>query len=60
MPGARFMVKLDQALLVNLESQARWAIRTGLGAGSGAPDFLQHVAPADLEAVKPSAVSVRR
>jgi NitT/TauT family transport system substrate-binding protein len=51
-----FRVRLDQSLLVLLEEEASWALRTGLVAGRSPPNFLETIAADPLIAVKPEAV----
>ncbi len=53
-----FKVTLDQALLVNLESQARWAIRNRLVTGTEVPNFLSSIHRDTLKAVRPDAVTL--
>lgn len=56
-PGLRFRLGLDQALLVTMEGEARWARREGHANGSLKPNFLQLVHGAPLRSVKPDAVA---
>ena len=55
-----FRVTLDQALLVSLEDQARWAVNAGLVPGKPKPDFLEVVHPEILRSVRPEAVAIYR
>ena len=54
----RFEVALDQALLVNLEMQARWAIGCGLARPGAVPNFLPALAPGPLRAIDPALVTL--
>lgn len=49
-------VELDQSLLVLLEQEARWALRTGVAPGGRVPDLRLALAPAPLRRVSPRAV----
>jgi sulfonate transport system substrate-binding protein len=53
-------VKLDQSFVINMENQARWAIRNRLVSAKVVPDFLNHVHVEALKAEKPEAVTVSR
>ncbi len=53
-----FNINLGEGLLVNLESQARWASKTYYH-GARPPDFKAFVYTKGLQDVKPSAVSIR-
>lgn len=55
-----FDVHLRQDLLINLESQARWAIASGLAEQRQAPDFMPLLYPEGLLAVNPAAVTIIR
>jgi NitT/TauT family transport system substrate-binding protein len=55
-----FDVHLGQPLLVNLESEARWAIRSGLTDREEVPDYLAMLYTKALEKVRPKAVTVIR
>jgi NitT/TauT family transport system substrate-binding protein len=59
-PLYEFGVKLDQSLLINMENQARWAIRNRLVPAKAVPDFLRYVDVESLLAEKPEAVTVIR
>jgi ABC-type nitrate/sulfonate/bicarbonate transport systems, periplasmic components len=59
-PVYQFVVNLDQSLLVNLESQGRWAIRNRLSDRKEIPNFLDFIYLDALKAVKPDAVTVIR
>lgn len=56
----QFVVNLDQSLLLNLESQGRWAIRNRLSDRKEIPNFLDLFYLDALKAVKPDAVTVIR
>jgi ABC-type nitrate/sulfonate/bicarbonate transport system substrate-binding protein len=49
---------LDQALLSDLEDQARWIIRYGYTKKTKVPNYLELIHAAPLEGVKPEAVTV--
>jgi NitT/TauT family transport system substrate-binding protein len=53
-----FRVSLDQALLVNMESQARWAIDTGLAPPSSQLNFLDAMYLDGLQAVAPARITI--
>ncbi|MFZ3285673.1 MAG: NrtA/SsuA/CpmA family ABC transporter substrate-binding protein, partial [Telluria sp.] len=53
-------VTLDQGLLLALDDQTRWAIKSGLAKPGQVPNYLHHLAYRDLEAVSPSAVRIVR
>ncbi len=59
-PGLRYRLGLDQALLVTMEGEARWARREGHATGPLRPNFLQLVHSAPLRSVKPDAVATPR
>ena len=59
-PGMRYRLVLDQALLVTMEGEARWARRGGHANGQLKPNFLQMLHTAPLRSVKPDAVSTLR
>ncbi len=54
----RFNLSLNQSLLTNLESQARWAVRKKLVTGTAVPDYLEMIKPAALSAVRPDSVTL--
>jgi ABC-type nitrate/sulfonate/bicarbonate transport system substrate-binding protein len=60
LPLYDFRLGMGAALLVNLESQARWAIRNRLSDRKEIPNFLEFFYLDGLMAVKPDAVSVTR
>ena len=53
-----FDVRLGQSLLLNLETQARWAIRYRLTDKKDVPNFLPMMFTEGLEAIDPEAVTV--
>jgi len=55
-----FRVTLDQAFLVDLEDQTRWAIKNGLAARTDMPDYLDFIYVDGLQSVKPDAVRIIR
>lgn len=59
-PAMRYRLGLDQALLVTMEGEARWARREGHANGQLKPNFLQLLHTAPLRSVKPDAVSTLR
>ena len=56
--GYDFQVTLHPLLLLNLENQARWAIRTKSIANRAVPNFLDYFYFEGLEAVDPKAVTI--
>lgn len=57
-PDYRFTVALDQSLLLTLEDEARWAIKSRLTKRTQMPNYLEHVYLDGLAAVKPGAVTI--
>lgn len=55
-----FRVRLEQSLLVLMEEEARWAIRSGLVPRQDTPSFLTSLETEPLLAVKPAAVQLVR
>ncbi len=55
-----FKIVLDQALLVDLEQQARWAIRNRLVPGTAMPNFLEFIYDNGLSSINPKAVRILR
>jgi NitT/TauT family transport system substrate-binding protein len=53
-------VTLDQALLVDLEDQTRWAIKNRLTVRRDMPNYLDFIDVDSLRAVKPEAVRIIR
>lgn len=56
----RYVVQLDQNLLIVLEDQTRWAIQAKLTDKKTMPDYLSAIYMNALTAVKPEAVSIVR
>ncbi len=55
-----YRVTLDQALLVDLEDQTRWAMKYRLTATKDMPNYLDFIYVDGLQAVKPEAVRIIR
>jgi len=55
-----FLVALDQALLVDLEEQTRWAIKHRLTVRRDMPNYLDFISVDGLQTVKPEAVRIVR
>lgn len=55
-----FHLSLPQALLTNLDEQARWALDSGLIKGKSAPNYLDLIHLDALRAVQPTTVTVIR
>jgi len=55
-----FRVTLDQAFLVDLENQTRWAVKNGLTTRKDMPDYLDFIYTDGLQTVKPDAVRIIR
>ena len=53
-----YAVSLDQAMLLALDDQARWAMQKGLVARRPMPNYLDFMKYQDLEAVLPTAVTI--
>ncbi|BBI99479.1 ABC transporter substrate-binding protein [Ferrigenium kumadai] len=53
-------VSLSQSLLVLLEAEARWAIRTGMTDRKKVPDYLNLIDVDDLKSLKPEVVTIIR
>jgi NitT/TauT family transport system substrate-binding protein len=56
----KFTLFLDQALIVSLEDQARWAIKNKLTDATKAPNYLNYIYFDALEAVKPKSMTIIR
>jgi NitT/TauT family transport system substrate-binding protein len=56
----KFRVSLNQGLLVLLDDEARWAIRSGLAPKQATPNFLDSMALQPLENANPDAVRLVR
>ena len=57
---ADYVLSLDQAMLLALDDQTRWAMQSGLVKAGPVPNYLQHINYKDLEAVNPAAVKIVR
>jgi NitT/TauT family transport system substrate-binding protein len=57
-PSYRFKVTLDQALILALEDETRWAIKNKLTSQTAMPNYLSHVDLEPLKAIRPSAVTI--
>lgn len=55
-----YQVALEQAQLITLEDQARWALKEGLVESQPVPNFLRHIDLTSLSAVAPDAVTLVR
>ena len=53
-------LSLDQSLIVAMEDEARWMIKSGLTAEKRVPNFLDFIYEDGLKAIKPEAVSIIR
>lgn len=53
-----YAVSLDQAMLLALDDQTRWAMKKGLVAQRPMPNYLNFMKYQDLEAVLPTAVTI--
>jgi NitT/TauT family transport system substrate-binding protein len=53
-----FELSLGQSLLINLEAEARWAIKNNLTDVTGIPNYLDYIYLEALEVVKPGAVTI--
>jgi NitT/TauT family transport system substrate-binding protein len=53
-----FTAKLGQSLILNLEDQARWMIKEGVGSTRTPPDFTNYIYADALQAVRPGAVTI--
>lgn len=59
-PRYRFVVQLNQGILILLEDMARWAIQNKLTDRTVVPNFLDVISMDALTAVKPDAVTIVR
>jgi len=57
-PSYLFKVTLDQALILALEDETRWAIKNKLTGQTKIPNYLSYVDLGALKAVRPSAVTI--
>jgi NitT/TauT family transport system substrate-binding protein len=55
-----FRVSLDQQLLLSLEDESRWAIKSGLTKATKIPNYLDYIYFDGLQSVKPEAVRILR
>ena len=53
-----FELSLEQSFLINIEAEARWAIKNKLTDATEVPNYLDYIYFAALEAVKPEAVGI--
>ena len=58
--GARLEVTLEQALLLSLEDEARWAMSSHVATATTVPDYLRLLDLGPLTRVRPDRVSVIR
>lgn len=59
-PTFKLRIALDQATLLLLEREARWAIKDGLVQTREVPNYEEMMAPEFLTSIKPTAVSVTK
>lgn len=59
-PLHNLRIGLPQDLLFIMEEQAKWQIRAGISDRTDVPNYLEFIADAPLDAVKPSAVGIVR
>jgi len=57
-PNQEFTVIIEQAMLIQFESQARWNIEQGLTDATEVPNYLDYIYMNTLEAIKPEAVTI--
>ena len=57
---ADYVLSLDQAMLLALDDQTRWAMQSGLVKEGPVPNYLRYIKHQDLEAVNPAAVKIVR
>ena len=53
-----FQLSLDQSFLLNIESEARWAIKSNLVDATDIPNYLDYIYADALEEMKPDAVTI--
>ena len=53
-----YVVSLDEAMLMAMDDQTRWAMKKGLVASGPMPNYLNFIKYQDLEAVLPTAVTI--
>jgi len=56
----RFVLSLDQALIVEMEDEARWMAEQNMTGGNPRPSYLDMVSQDAMREVKPSAVTIIR
>ena len=56
----RFMVSLDQSLILMMEDEARWMIRQRMVESAALPNFLDHISISALQEIRPRAVTIIR
>lgn len=56
--NSSFAATIDQALLLSLEDESRWAINTGLTEARKIPNYLEYIYLDGLTVVKPDAVRI--
>ena len=54
--GHQVHIKLSQELILNLEDQARWAVRNGKG--KTVPNYLEYIYPGPLRELRPETVTI--
>ncbi len=59
-PEHEFSLRLDQALILAMEDQARWMINNNLTTEKTVPNFLDYINVDGVKAVKPGAVNIIR
>lgn len=57
-PTLKFSLRLDQSLLLLLESESRWAIRHGYTMSKSVPDFMEYIEVASLKELAPNTVTL--
>ncbi len=57
-PKQEFAVVLEQAMLITMRDQSRWAIKNNLTDATEVPNYLDYIYMDALEAVKPEAVGI--
>ncbi|MEE8481005.1 MAG: hypothetical protein V3T59_07170, partial [Desulfobacterales bacterium] len=56
----KFQLMLDQAIIITLEDEARWAIDNNLTDATEVPNYMNYIYFDALEEIKPKAVTVIR
>jgi len=57
-PKQEFAVVLEQAMLITMRDQSRWAIKNNLTDATEVPNYLDYIYIDALEEVKPEAVGI--